>query len=216
MNPLQKSDNILSSAEKKSGWKLLFDGKSTKGWRTYKNKEVDSWEVTDGAIYCKSKATKRADLITEEKYGDFELSVDWKVSKAANSGIVWRATEEYGASYESGPEYQLIDDEGYTEKLEDWQKSGADYAMHPPLKIASKPTGQYNHTVLKVKGGHVEQYLNGEKVAEFEMWTPDWEKRKSESKWKDAKGYGMSKAGHICLQDHGGGIWFKNLKIRPL
>ncbi len=216
-HPLQAGDNTLSAAEKKEGWKLLFDGKTTNGWRPYKNKASDGWEIVNGEIHCKEQGVQhRADLITVDKYADFELAIDWKVGKGANSGIIYRASEEYDASYESGPEYQLIDDLGYRDKLEDWQKSGSDYAMHPPMKIVSKPVGEYNHTVIKVKGNHVEHWLNGVKVVDFESGTPEWFELKQKSKWKDIKDWGQLKEGYICLQDHGGGIWFKNIKIRKL
>lgn len=213
----QQKDNMLTHAEKKSGWISLFNGKNTDGWRTYKNKEDDSWEVMNGELHCKEKGVNhRADLITKDQYGSFELKIDWKVAKSANSGILYHVLETHDGSYETGPEYQLIDDRGYEEKLEDWQKSGADYAMHAPAKLASKPAGEYNHTRLIVNGNHVEHWLNGVKVADFHSWTPEWEKLKKEGKWKDYPDYGSSKTGYIALQDHGGGIWFKNIKIKKL
>ena len=216
-HPAQTKDNELSTAEKKAGWKLLFDGKSTDSWRAYQNIANDSWEVLNGELHCKQDGvTKRADLITKDEYASFELQADWKVSKGANSGILYHVLETHRASYETGPEYQLIDDLGYEGKLEGWQKSGADYAMHPPLKIASKPVGEYNHARIVVKGDHVEHWLNGEKVADFHAWTPEWGKLKKEGKWKDYPDYGIAKSGYIALQDHGGGIWFKNIKIREL
>jgi hypothetical protein len=215
--PFQNKDNTLSAAEKKAGYILLFDGKNTNGWRSYNNKPSDGWEIVNGEIHNKETGVQhRADLTTVEEYGDFELLVDWKVGKSANSGILYRVIEGDRASYETGPEYQLIDDHGYHAKLEDWQKSGADYAMHPPSAIASKPAGEYNHTKIIVKGAHVEHWLNGQKVADFDFWTPEWNALKAKGKWKDAKEYGMAKKGHIALQDHGGGIWFKNIKIRKL
>lgn len=211
------ADNTLTSAEQRAGWILLFDGKSTIGWRSYQHAASDGWEVVNGEIHCKDKDVQhRADLITNEEYGDFELAFDWKLSKAANSGLIYRANEEHGASHESASEYQLIDDAGYPEKLQTWQNSGADYDMHPPTKIASKPAGEYNHSVIKAKGKHIEHWLNGVKVAAFEIGTPEWFVLKEKSKWKDIKGWGENTRGHICLQDHGGGIWFKNIKIKKL
>jgi len=216
-NPFQNSDNVLTAAEKNSGWALLFDGKTTDKWRTYKNLPDDSWEIVNGELHCKQEGvTKRSDLVTKENYASFELQFDWKVAKGANSGLLYHVLETQESSYQTGPEYQLIDDLGYPGKLEDWQKSGADYAMHPPLKIASKPAGEYNHTRLLVNGAHVEHWLNGVKVADFSAWTPEWEKLKSTGKWKDYPEYGKAKSGLIALQDHGGGIWFKNIKIKKL
>ncbi len=211
------ADNSLTSKEKKEGWQLLFDGKDYKGWHNYQNKQNDSWEIVDGQLHCKSEGvTKRADLTTDEEYGDFELAVDWKIDPKSNSGVIYRANENHDHSYESGPEYQLIDDKGYPGKVEDNQRSGSDYAMHAASSLVTKPVGEYNHTVIKVKGAHVEHYLNGVKVVEFDYWTDDWKKLKDASKWKDKPEYGMLKAGHVCLQDHGGGVWFKNIKIRKI
>jgi hypothetical protein len=210
-----QADNTLTKAEKKEGWVLLFDGKSTAQWRPYQSKPSDGWEIADGAIYCKEKGVQhRADLITAEEYADFEFAFDWKLIKAANSGLVYRANEEQGAAHESASEYQLIDDTGYPGKLETWQNSGADYDMHPPTKIVSKPAGEYNHSIIKARGKHIEHWLNGVKVADYEIGTPAWVARRAKSKWKDIPGWGENEKGHICLQDHGGGIWFKNLKIR--
>jgi hypothetical protein len=215
--PAQKADNTLTDAEKKSGWVLLFDGKTTDKWRTYQNLPADSWEVVNGELHCKKEgATKHDDLVTKEEYPSFELSIDWKIEKGGNSGLLYHVLETHKGAYETGPEYQLIDDLGFVGKLENWQRSGADYAMHPPSKAAAKPVGQYNHTRILVNGAHVEHWLNGVKVADFNAWTPEWEKLKAASKWKDYPDYGKSKTGVIDLQDHDGGIWFKNIKIRKI
>jgi hypothetical protein len=217
---LKPKDNTLTDAEKKAGWKLLFDGKSLDGWRMYQNKPADCWGVKNGELYCKGSATDksdlRADIITAEEFDNFELSIDWKIAPQGNSGIMYNVTEEFAAAYLSGPEYQLIDDEGFPEKLEDWQKTGADYAMHTATSRPTKSVGQYNVTRIVVKGNHREHWLNGVKVVEYEAWSDDWNKRKSTGKWKDTPGYGMAKKGFICLQDHGSGVWFKNIKIRKL
>jgi len=213
----QTKDNTLTDAEKKSGWALLFDGKSMAGWRFYQNKPNDSWEVTDGQLHCKKEGVKNhADLVTKDQFGSFELELDWKVDKGANSGLLYHVLETKKSAYETGPEYQLIDDLGYDGKLEDWQKSGADYAMHPPAKAASNPAGLYNHTRLVVNGAHIEHWLNGVKVADFTAWTPEWENLKKTGKWKDYPDYGLAKSGLIDLQDHDGGIWIKNVKIKKL
>ena len=216
----QQNDNTLSKQEKKQGWRLLFDGKSMNGWRTYKNKPTNSWEAINGGLHCKGSVTdksdKRSDLITTEQFDNFELTLEWKISKAGNSGIMYHVTEDYDAPYLSGPEYQLIDDDGFPEKLEDWQKTGADYAMYTTTSRPTKPVGEYNFSKIVVKGSQREYWLNGVKVLEFEAWTPDWNKRKMEGKWKDAPGYGLAKTGFICLQDHGSEIWFRNIKIKKL
>ena len=217
---MEQKDNSLTAAEKKDDWKLLFDGKSLDGWRMYQQKPADCWGVKEGILYCKGSKTDksdlRADIVTTEKYENFELSIDWKIAPAGNSGIMYHVTEDNNAAYLSGPEYQLIDDEGFLEKLEDWQKTGADYAMYTTTSRPTKPVGEFNTTKIVVNGAHREHWLNGVKVLEFEAWTDDWNNRKTTGKWKDTPGYGMAKTGHICLQDHGSGVWFKNIKIRKL
>lgn len=213
----QKADNTLSKKEKKQGWILLFDGSSTKGWHNYKNIDADDWTVVNGELLCKVEGVKkRADLVTDEEYENFVLDIEWKIAPKENSGIIYRCTENNGASYESGPEYQLIDDIGYPGKLTDKQLTAANYDMNPPVIKATKPAGEYNQTRIIVNTSHVEHWLNGKKVVEYELWSPQWEKDKANSKWKNVAPYGMSKSGHIALQDHGGGVWFKNIKIRKL
>ena len=215
-NNMQK-ENTLTEKEKKEGWILLFDGSTMNGWRSYKNKESEGWDVKNGELYCKAEGvTKRADLITNNAYENYELQIDWKIAPKKNSGIIYMVTEENGASYESGPEYQLIDDLGYPAKLNDKQLSGSNYDVHAPSAKTAKPAGEFNHTRIVINKGHVEHWLNGTKVVDYQLWTPEWEQLKANSKWKDVKPYGMSKSGHIALQDHGGGIAFKNIKLKPL
>lgn len=216
------SDNHLTSSEQKEGWKLLFNGKDLTGWRTYKNRPGSSWKVNNGTLCSeKPEGPGNPDLITDDTYGDFELAIDWKISPQANSGILYHVTEDNDQTFESGPEYQLIDDKGYPEKIEEYQKTGSNYAMQPPAVDATKAPGEWNHTVIIVKKGHVEHWLNGQKVVEYEMWSDKWKEQKSEGKWKDVPAYGASKAGHIALQaTHSGiansGICFKNIKIKIL
>jgi hypothetical protein len=203
-----------------AGYTSLFDGKTLNGWRTYQNTPADTWMVKDGLIYCKGSTTdksdRRADLITVDTFENFDLQVDWKIAPQGNSGILYMVTEAQPTSYLTGPEYQLIDDVNFPEKLEDWQRTAANYAMNTAPGAHPKAAGQWNHTRIVVNKGHVEHWLNGEKVVEYDLWTDDWKKRKAEGKWKDAPDYGMSRTGHIALQDHGSEAWFKNLEIKRL
>ncbi len=214
------TDNTLMKNQETDGWKLLFDGKTMAGWRTYQNKAADSWSVKDGTFYCKGSTTNksdtRSDMITVDQYENFDLELDWKISPKGNSGIMYMVTEEFPTAYLSGPEYQIIDDLNFPEKLEDWQKTGANYAMDPAPTAAPNAVGEWNHTRIVVNKGHVEHWLNGKKLLEYQLWTDEWKKKKAEGKWKDAAGYGLSKKGHIALQDHGSEAWFKNIKIKEL
>lgn len=212
-----QEDNTLSRKEKKEGWALLFDGKTMKGWKGFKDRPAAGWQVESGLLMCKEGNIQgRSDLITTDMYENFELKIEWKIAPKHNSGIIYMVTEEAGATYETGPEYQLIDDLGYPDPLKDVQLSGANYDMNPPTEKAAKPAGEFNETRILIQKGHVEHWLNGVKVVEYELWTPEWEQTKANSKWKDVATYGQSASGYIALQDHGGGVWFKNIKIRKL
>jgi hypothetical protein len=214
--------NTLTAAEESEGWKLLFNGRNLDGWRIYKNKPADSWTVdsASGTLHClgskTDKSDKRADLITNDQYENFEFSADWKLAPQGNSGIIYMVQEDAKASYLSGPEYQLIDDNNFPEKLEDWQKTGANYAMGGPLVAAAKPIGEWNTSRIIVNGNHVEHWLNGQKTAEYELNSPEWKQAKETGKWKGNKEYAAKKKGHICFQDHGSEIWFRNIKVKSL
>jgi hypothetical protein len=217
---LMACNSSKNATHSNAGYTSLFDGKTLNGWRTYQNKPADSWTVKDGILYCRGSATdksdRRADLITVDTFENFDLQVDWKIAPQGNSGILYMVTETQSTSYLTGPEYQLIDDVNFPEKLEDWQRTAANYAMNTAPGAHPKAAGQWNHARIVVNKGHVEHWLNGEKVVEYDLWTDDWKKRKAEGKWKDAPEYGMSRTGHIALQDHGSEAWFKNLEIKRL
>lgn len=208
----------LTAQQKADGWQLLFDGQTLSGWRTFKNRECDSWEVKDGTIHCKpqAEAGKRADLMTEQQFDNFELSLEWKIAAAGNSGIIYRATEEYNEPYLTGPEYQLLDDGNYPGETQEVNFAGANYNMHAPVSKTLKPAGEWNTTRIVATGNHVEHWLNGSKVVEYEIGSDDWKKRKESSKWKDVAGYGVPVKGHIDLQDHNHEVWFRNIMIRQL
>ena len=208
--------NQPSQSEEKAGWKLLFDGKTTQGWHNYNQKGMVGWEVKNGELIALSQGSN--DIVSDAEYENFELTLEWKVSPGGNSGVFFNVvvSPKYDAVYVTGPEYQLIDDIGFPEKLEGWQKSGGNYGMHPPLVAAFKPVGEYNLTRLVVNKGHVEHWLNGQKTADYQLWTPEWEAAVKSGKWKDYPAYGKAKRGHIGLQDHGKMTWFKNIKIKTL
>jgi hypothetical protein len=213
-------DNHLSKKEINQGYTSLFDGQSLNGWRTYQNKRNDSWSVDNGTLHCKGSAANygaiSADIMTIDQYENFDLLVDWKISPKGNSGILYMVKEDTSASYASGPEYQILDDLNFPEHIEDWQKTAAVYAMYVAPAAKPRPVGEWNHTRILVNKNHVEHWLNGVKVAEYELYSDDWKKRKREGKWKDYPAYGLTKKGHITFQDHGSESWFKNIKIKAL
>jgi len=200
----------------------LFNGNSLSGWHGFnKSGEIKNWAIEDGAMVClgAAKDAEGGDIVSDKQYGNFELSWEWKISKGGNSGVMYHVIEnrKYKSPYETGPEYQMIDDEGFPEKLEDWQKTGADYAMYTANeKKKAKPIGEWNTSKIVYNNGHVEHWLNGEKIVEFNATADEWKKKKAEGKWKDFPGYGSAKKGGIALQDHGNKAWFKNITIKEL
>lgn len=210
--------NTLTKKEVKNGWKLLMDGKSLDNWKTFNGGEVTGWRIQDGILYNSGEGSDHGgDIITKDEFQNFELYLEWKIGAESNSGIFFHVQEGIvNAIYESGPEYQLIDDTGWPDQLNASQYSGANYDMHPPVNANVAPPGEWNKTRLIVKGPHVEHWLNGRKVVEYELWNEEWYKMKNNSKWKNMPHYGAAKKGHIGLQDHGGLTMFRNIKIREL
>ncbi len=198
----------------------LFDGHSLKGWRIFKNKENNSWEVTDGTLHCKpfsdAGANFRSDLITEEQFENFELTFEFKIAAQANSGVMFRVSEDYDQTYATGPEYQIIDDTGYPGQLAEENKTACNYAMHIAENKKLYPAGEWNEGKIIVNGNLVEYWLNGNNVVGYELYSEDWTTRKEASKWKDFPGYATVKKGHIALQDHGNEVWFRNISIKVL
>lgn len=206
--------NMLTDQEKATGWKLLFDGKSLAGWRGFKTETPPAgWKAIDGTLV---RDASGGDLMTVDEFGDFELRLQWQISKNGNSGIMFHVTSEGGETYETGPEFQILDNAGHRDGQNPMTSAGSNYAMHPPVRDVTKPVGEWNDVRLIVKGPHVEHWMNGVKLLEYELWSPDWEARVQASKFKAMPGYGRAKRGHIVLQDHGNFVAYRNIKIKPL
>ena len=214
--------NTLTQDEIADGWQLLFDGKTLNGWRDYNGTALtEPWHVVDGCIQAKGDGSDASGyIVTDKEYENFELSWDWKLSKGGNSGMLYHVVErpQFKVPYVTGPEYQLIDEPNFPEPLEEWQKLGVDYAMYLPdqSKMKVNPQGEWNNSKIVFDNGHVEHWLNGQKILEFEAWSDDWHKRKNSGKWSNAPEYGLAKKGVICLQDHGYPASFRNIKIKEL
>jgi hypothetical protein len=211
-------------AEKKTGWRSLFDGKTTEGWRGYKmDKMPPGWKVIDGALVRVSGGAggKGAgggdDIITVEQFDNFELQLEWKiVDQAGNSGIVLRASEDAVTSWHTGPEMQILDNAAYPGRSV-LELAGACYDLYAPSKDASRPRGEWNAVRVVADGRHFEHWLNGVKLLEYELGSDDWNQRVAKSKFKDMKRFKEPPTkGHICLQDHTARIEFRNIKIRPI
>ena len=223
--------NTLTDAEKAEGWKLLFDGATTAGWHAYNGGGAEAWMIEDCALKSVGAegnygSDTRVDMTTDGEFTNFELVIDWKATTAGNSGLMYGVIEDpkYDTAWKTGPEYQFVDDEaqfddgeGNLIDLEEYQKAGANYAMHNAAEDKElKPVGEWNSTKIVVNGPHVEHWLNGKKIVEFERWTDEWNELKNSGKWKDAPDYGDAKTGRIVIQDHGSVFWFRNIKIREI
>lgn len=204
--------NTLSPQEKKDGWKLLFDGKSLIGWRVYKKKDTGSWTVKDNVITLEKPGS--GDLMTQDKYGNFELTVDWKFESGNNSGIVYRVSEEGGPSHESGPEMQVMNQKPDSKLGKN--SGGSLYDVYAPTSNPFRPEDQWNTFKIVANGKHLEHWVNGVKVVDCDIGSDDWNQRVAISKWKNKKLFASQPTGHIALQDHGGKIAFRNIKLRVL
>jgi Domain of Unknown Function (DUF1080) len=210
--------NTLTDQEKADGWKLLFDGKTTDGWRAFKGKDVpEVWKVIDDALVVSSKNGKGGgDIVTEEQYDNFDLAFEWKVTKGANSGVMYRVSEKGDAPYVTGPEYQILDNKGHADGKKLKTSAASAYDVYAPSEDATKPVGEWNKSRIVVNGNHVEHWLNGKKVVEYEFGSDDWNEHVAAGKFKDAKSFGKEKKGHIDLQWHGDEVAYRNIKIKVL
>lgn len=239
-------ENTASDQVETSDWTYLFDGTTTNGWRAYNGETLppgwiakDSVLTFDTELGLEQDYTGGQDIIYSlEEFDNFELYLEWKIPAGGNSGIFYHLKEgipEAGPP-DISPEYQLIDDENYAKihdlssyntsmgvtgdvsALQDWQKTGSDYAMYPAddTEKILYPTGEWNSSRIVFTPEKAEYWLNGIKVVSFVPWSEDWEARKDAGKWKDADLYGSFKKGYIGLQDHSSPIWFRNIKIRKL
>jgi hypothetical protein len=216
-----KQHNMLTEQEKADGWELLFDGKTTRGWRGFQKEDLtidEGWYAHEGNLVAQGIGGDiGGDIVTNRKFRNFIFETEWKISQGGNSGIFFNVGENgYPAVYATGPEYQLLDDLGYPDRLENHQYTAANYGMHAAENAPVRPAGEWNSTRIVVDNGRVEHWLNGQKVVDYELWTDDWQKLLDEGKWDDFPAYGTYREGHIALQDHGDKVWFRNMKIKVL
>jgi len=211
----QGAINTLTAAQKKDGWQLLFDGKSLANFRGYKTDTVPSaWHTVDGVL---TKTVGTGDIVTRKEFKDFDLRFDWKLEKGGNSGAFYRANEAFEHIYWTGPEYQLLDDVRGEDNKTRLTCAGAAYALYPSPAGHLKAVGEWNRARIVARGPHVEHWLNGVKLLEYELWSPDWEAKVKASKFGAWPNYGRATKGHIALQgDHNGALAFRNIKIREL
>jgi hypothetical protein len=225
--------NSLTEAEKAEGWQLLFDGKTFNGWRGFGlDKAPEGWVIQDGTIQILPKTDwprqedgqpiLGADLITVETFKDFELAWEWKILTKGNSGLKYNVSEELSIAYPPagcalGFEYQMMDDAGITSPSSMKNSTGALYDLVPPAgEKVLQPAGEFNASRIIFRGNHGEHWLNGAKVLEYDLNTPQFDSLVNNSKFKDVPGFASKRSGHIVLQDHAESAWFRNIKIRRL
>jgi hypothetical protein len=206
--------NQLTPQEKSAGWKLLFDGHSLTGWRSLESTEPGKgWTVAHGEI---QRTAASGDLVTADEYGDFELSLEWKIEKAGNSGVIYRVGLGEKKTYLTGPEYQLLDNkEAHDNKLAN-HLAGSLYDLVAPPQDYSHPAESWNETRIIVHGWEIQHWLNGKKVVDIDLSSPAGKKLVQESKFKDMPKFATLARGHIALQDHDAVISFRNIKIKAL
>ncbi len=221
------ADNTLTASEKAAGWELLFDGKTTKGWRNYRKKTIgSSWKVQNGALMLDTEKKEEGgwqvkdggDIITDGEFENYELQLEWKIQDCGNSGIIYNVieSEEFDYVWMTGPEMQVLDNTCHPDGKFVTHRAGDLYDMISTKYITMNPAGEWNQARLIVNNGKVEHWLNGHKLVEFEMFTDEWKAMIAKSKFKEWKGFGTGKKGHISLQDHSDRVWYKNIKVRNL
>jgi hypothetical protein len=205
----------LTADQRAAGWHPLFDGTSTAAWRGYKTQTMPAgWHIVDGVL---TKTGSVEDIVTRDQFGNFQLALDWKLSPGGNAGVFYRGTEEYDHIYWSAPEYQLLDDAGHPDGKSRLTSAGSDYALYPSPAGVVKPADQWNSTLIVANGNTVQHWLNGQKLLEYEIGSPDWLEKVKASKFAAYPNYGKAARGYIAIQgDHDGTLSIRNVRIREL
>lgn len=215
-----------SKEENTKDWISLFDGESFEGWKVYGRDSITpEWTIKDGAIVCHDGAGEEnrgfspTSLVTLEPFGNFEFELEYKIGKGGNSGIFYHVVEspEYGYDFQTGPEFQVLDDEFSRSESEPFKMVGSNYAMHAPtVEKKINPHMQWNKVKIIYNDGHVEHWLNGVKLLEFEEGSEEWLEVKSKSKWAETDSYAKYKKGSFSLQNHGDEVHYRNIRVRKL
>ena len=218
--------NQLSREEKEEGWQLLFDGNTTKGWHKYGSDPAGkAWKIKEGCLQLDTTVKENGqikdggDIITDQEFENFELQLEWKISKDGNSGIIFYIHEDkvkYNWPWETGPEMQILDNNGHPDAKIIKHRAGDLYDLISCSTETVKPYGEWNLAKIKCSNGKLDLYLNGENVVTTTLWDENWKKMVAGSKFRNMPGFGTYKKGHIGLQDHGNEVCFRNIKIRKL
>ncbi len=200
-----------------TGWIALFDGTDLSAWRGYQRDDVPAgWQARDGLLVYDPSVGDGGDIVTRETFGDFELALDWRVEPGGNSGIFYRADEEPAAIWHHAPELQVLDDDAHADGASALTSAGSAYALYPPTANVVNPAGEWNHVRVVAQGPRIEHWMNGTKIVEYEVGSPEWDRRVADSKFAEYPGFGEAMEGRIGLQDHGNTVWFRDIRVRPL
>ena len=216
--------NTLSAKEKKEGWKLLFDGTTTSGWRKFKSDKIGAaWKVKDGALYLDATNKKDwqtgdgGDIVTEGVYENYELSIEWKIQACGNSGIIFNVQEgNYDYVWHTGPEFQVLDNACHPDAKIIKHRAGDLYDLISCKVETVKPAGEWNEARILANKGNYSFWLNGTEVTSVNMNSPEWKTLIAGSKFKNMPDFGKFTKGRISLQDHGDQVWYRNIKIKEL
>ncbi len=218
-----QTSNQLTDAEKKDGWKLLFDGKTSSGWHTYNQKTFGpAWKIEDGTLFCDTTyhipKGEDGDICTDGVYENFDLKLQWKISKNGNSGIIFLVQEspKYSAPYLTGPEMQVLDNDGHPDGKIHKHRAGDLYDLIASSSEPVHPVGEWNDAEIKLDHGKLSLYLNGVNTVSTNLWDASWDALVKASKFGQWADFAKIKSGHIDLQDHGNEVWFRNIRIKKL
>jgi hypothetical protein len=215
--------NQLTNAEIQQGWKLLFDGKSPAGWHAY-NKKIfgPAWKIIDGTLFCDTTyhvpKGEEGDICTDGVYESFDLKYEWKIAKDGNSGVMFLVQEspQYEAPYLTGPEMQVLDNDGHPDGKIHKHRAGDLYDLIASSSEPVHKVGEWNEAEIKLVSGNLTLFLNGVQVVSTTLWDKKWDELVAGSKFSKMPDFAKSKSGHIDLQDHGCNVWFRNIRIKIL
>lgn len=206
----------MSKWEARSGFVSLFDGRTLKGWKGWKRDSIPGvWQAIDGELRV-VPGNDDGDLCTIRQFGDFDLRVEFKNSRSTNSGIIYRALEDYPEAWKTGPEYQVLDDLAAYGNKPTKNSAASFYDLYAPLAGVCRPPGQWNEGRIVAKGNHIEHWLNGVKVIDLEIGSPEFQEKLRRSKFADTAGFAQKPKGYLVLQDHGHEVAFRRLRIKEL
>jgi cytochrome c len=216
VQPVGRPINALTARERAEGFRMLFDGKSLTGFGGWKKSSTPKgWQVQNGELRF-VPGVEAGDIRTSEQFGNFELRLEWQVQKGGNSGIMYRSTEDHDYPWETGPEMQVLDDDLHPDGRSTLTSAGSCYGLYARSRDVARPAGEWNEARLVIRGSHVEHWLNGYKIVEYELGSQAWKDLVSKSKFASMPDYGKREKGFIVLQDHGDPVAFRSIRIRKL